>query len=174
MAPLPIDLRGGNGRGCARLCAGGTPALPGGLHPMRSSYQKDKIAGTFWWRLSLKEIHPSSCLFVFIRGSSSSPGLCQALCGRDARAPRKSSSHELVIPPGQMRRSTMAPLVVERGPSVFVCIRVHSWFVFIAGAVPGFVRAGRPRSQVGFQASSSFTTWAGSTPVSLASRPWWR
>jgi len=25
---------GGDGRGCARTCAGGTPALPGGLHPV--------------------------------------------------------------------------------------------------------------------------------------------
>ena len=29
-APLPVDPSGGDGRGCARHCAGGTPALPGG------------------------------------------------------------------------------------------------------------------------------------------------
>ena len=29
-APLPLETGGGGGRGCARTCAGGTPALPGG------------------------------------------------------------------------------------------------------------------------------------------------
>ena len=33
-APLPVDSGGGNGRSCGRICAGGTPALPGGLPPM--------------------------------------------------------------------------------------------------------------------------------------------
>ena len=28
-APLPVDSGGGDGRGCAKICAGGTPALPG-------------------------------------------------------------------------------------------------------------------------------------------------
>ena len=31
MAPLPVDPGGGDGRGCTRICAGGTPALPGGF-----------------------------------------------------------------------------------------------------------------------------------------------
>ncbi len=29
LAPLPVELSGGDGRGCANTCAGGTPALPG-------------------------------------------------------------------------------------------------------------------------------------------------
>ena len=58
---------GGDGRGCARLGAGGTPALPGSLHPMTSSHQGHRIAEAFWRRLSLKDVHLSSCLFVFIR-----------------------------------------------------------------------------------------------------------
>ena len=29
-APLPVDSGGGDGRSCGRICAGGTPALPGG------------------------------------------------------------------------------------------------------------------------------------------------
>ncbi len=33
MAPLPVDPSGGDGRGCAKNCAGGTPALPGGHRP---------------------------------------------------------------------------------------------------------------------------------------------
>ena len=74
MAPFPVDPSGGDGRGCARLGAGGTPALPGSLHPMTSSPQGHQIAEAFWCRLTLKEVHLSSvysCLFVFIRGSSS-------------------------------------------------------------------------------------------------------
>ena len=40
LAPLPVEPGGGDGRGCAKTCAGGTPALPGGLHPMTSSHQR--------------------------------------------------------------------------------------------------------------------------------------
>ena len=71
MAPLPVDPSGGDGRGCARLGAGGTPALPGSHHPMTSSHQGHKIAEAFWCRLSLKKVYLSSCSFVCIRGSSS-------------------------------------------------------------------------------------------------------
>ena len=72
MALFPLDPSERDSQGCARLCAGGTPALPGGLHP-----------------------------------------------------------NETVTPRGQKRRRTLVPLVVEGGPSVFVFIRVHSWFSFI-------------------------------------------
>ena len=65
-APLPVDSGGGDGRSCERICAGGTPALPGGLPPMTGSHQRDKSAEAFWRQLSLKEVHLSSCLFVFI------------------------------------------------------------------------------------------------------------
>ena len=71
MAPFPVDPSGGDGRGCARLGAGGTPALPGSRHPMTSSTQGHQIAEAFWCRLWLKEVHLYSCVFVFIRGSSS-------------------------------------------------------------------------------------------------------
>ena len=67
MAPFPVDPSGGDGPGCARLGAGGTPALPGSRHPMTSSPQGHKIAEVFWCRLPLKEVHLSSGLFVFIR-----------------------------------------------------------------------------------------------------------
>ena len=70
-APLPVDSGGGDGRSCGRICAGGTPALPGGLPPMTGSHQRDKSAEAFCRQLSLKEVHQSSCLFVFIGGSSS-------------------------------------------------------------------------------------------------------
>ena len=66
-APLPVDSGGGDGRSCGRICAGGTPALPSGLPPMTGSHQRDKSAETFWRQLSLKEVHLSSGLFVFIR-----------------------------------------------------------------------------------------------------------
>ena len=44
---------------------------------------------------------------------------------------RGTSSHDMVTPRGQNCRSTPGPLVFEGGPSLFVFIRVHSWFVFI-------------------------------------------
>ena len=59
-----------------RICAGGTPALPGGLPPMTGSHQRDKSAEAFWRPLSLKEVHQSWCLFVFIGGSSSLTNGC--------------------------------------------------------------------------------------------------
>ena len=34
---------------------------------MTSSHQGHKMAEVFWCRLPLKEVHLSSCLFVFIR-----------------------------------------------------------------------------------------------------------
>ena len=43
LAPLPVGLGGEDGRGCAKACAGGTPALPGGLHPLTSSQQSKTI-----------------------------------------------------------------------------------------------------------------------------------
>ena len=75
-APLPVDSGGGDGRSCGRICAGGTPALPGGLPPMTGSHQRDKSAEAFWRQLSLKEVHQSSCLFVSIGGSSSLTNGC--------------------------------------------------------------------------------------------------
>ena len=53
-APLPVDSGGGDGRSCGRICAGGTPALPGGLPPMTGSHQRDKSAEAFWRQLSLR------------------------------------------------------------------------------------------------------------------------
>ena len=61
-APLPVDSGEGGGRSCGRICAGGTPALPGGLPPMTGSHQRDKSAEAFWRQLSLKEVYLSSCL----------------------------------------------------------------------------------------------------------------
>ena len=75
-APLPVDSGEGDGRSCGRICAGGTPALPGGLPPMAWSHPRDKSAEAFWRQLSLKEVHLSWCLFVFIGGSSSLTNGC--------------------------------------------------------------------------------------------------
>ena len=38
LAPLPVEPGGGNDQGCGKTCAGGTPALPGRLHPLTSSH----------------------------------------------------------------------------------------------------------------------------------------
>ena len=58
--------------------------------------------------------------------------LYQDLYGRDARAPGGAFSHDVVTPTSQYCRSIRAPLVIEGAPSLFVPIRVHSWFVFIS------------------------------------------
>ena len=52
--------------------------------------------------------------------------------------------HE-VRPKQQSRRSSGAPLVEEGRPSVFVSIRVHSWFVFVNDWLfsPGMIRTAR-------------------------------
>ena len=36
MAPFRVNRSGGDRRSCARPCAGGTPALPGGRHSVTS------------------------------------------------------------------------------------------------------------------------------------------
>ena len=54
------------------------------------------------------------------------------LCGRDARAPGWASSHDAGISRSRYRRCIRAPLVIEGGPSLFVFIRVHSWFAFFS------------------------------------------
>ena len=61
------------------------------------------------------------------------PGCASLWCGRDARAPGWASSHDRVSPWEQNCRSLPVPGVVGGGLSVFVFIRVHSWFVFIEG-----------------------------------------
>ena len=57
--------------GAGGLVRAGRPRSRGGLHPMMSLHQGDKIAEAFGRRSSLNQVHLSSCLFVFIRGSSS-------------------------------------------------------------------------------------------------------
>ena len=43
---------------------------------MTGSHQRDKSAEAFWRQLSLKEVHQSSCLFVFIAETSSLTNGC--------------------------------------------------------------------------------------------------
>ena len=62
------------------------------------------------------------------------PRLCQALCGRDARAPRKPSSHDIVTPRAQVAEACWCRLSLKEvhlSSGLFVFIRVHSWFVFM-------------------------------------------
>ena len=84
-------------------------------------------AGTAWARP--KQSHG----VVAVRsGSRRWVRLYQDLCGRDARAPGWAFSPDVVTPTSQYCRSIRAPLVIEGAPSLFVPIRVHSWFVFIS------------------------------------------
>ena len=80
--------------------------LPAGTAAARPKESQGAAAGRFRWRRW--------------------PRLCQAWCGRDARAPGWASSHDLITPRVKNCRSILAPLVVEGGPSVFWSIRVHS------------------------------------------------
>ena len=72
-APLPIETGGGGWRGCARTCAGGTPALPGGL-PLSMGLAArggvPRLAGPHpcGWGRAVKLGGPSS-FFVSLRGS---------------------------------------------------------------------------------------------------------
>ena len=61
LAPLPVDPGGGDDRGCAKTCAGGTPALPGGLHPMTSSHQRRFIG---------LRVHQKTRLTIILKNST--------------------------------------------------------------------------------------------------------
>ena len=76
---VAFDPSGGEGQAGPGYGAGGTPALPGGLHPMTGSHQGGRVAGAFRCRLWLKEVRQYSCLFVFIRGSSLKTTACYFL-----------------------------------------------------------------------------------------------
>ena len=54
LAPAPVDPGGGNARGFAKTCAGGTPALPGGLHSLTPSQQSSFIGVFMYLRLVFK------------------------------------------------------------------------------------------------------------------------
>ena len=71
LAPLWVDPGTADGRGCARTCAGGTPALPGGLHPMTSSQQRRSIG-----------IRVYSCSFVVRLQQPSAVSSSNHLAGR--------------------------------------------------------------------------------------------
>ncbi len=65
-APLPVYPGGGDGHGCARTCAGGTPALPGGPQPMTSSQQRSSIGLCVcsWFVFNNhRQFHPQRILF---------------------------------------------------------------------------------------------------------------
>ena len=197
MVPFPVDPSGGDGRGCARLGAGGTPALPGSSHPMTSSHQGHQIAEAFWRPLSLKEGRLSSGLFVFIRVHSwfifinersavfprmihtAGPGPGSRANGSfpkgAGRLSEKSPArHPPTAPPGRHCLGARAsrPHPVPLAPAELQCDAAGSHPVGgnsigqaegepwrcsrliqvgeMAEAVPGLVRAGRPRSQQAF------------------------
>ena len=178
MAPFPVDPSEGDGRGCARHCAGGTPALPGSRHcaggtpalpgshhPMTPSHQEHKTADAFWHPLGLKQVHLSSGLFVSIRVHSC-PFVAH-LHERSAVFPRMIRA----APPGgpcpgaRASRPHAVPLAAAElrcnaaGSHPFCGNRIgraegepwrRSRLIQVgemAEAVPGLVRAGRPRSQ---------------------------
>ena len=75
-APLPVDPRRGDKRGCAgQWCGRDARAPEGGFIPWDrhtiGTRFGNKVADALWWRLLLCEVDSYSCKFVFIRGSSS-------------------------------------------------------------------------------------------------------
>ena len=166
MAPFPVDASGGDGRGCARLGAGGTPALPGSLHPMTSSPQGHKIAEAFWRPLWLKQVRLSSCLFVFIRvhswfvfineRSAVFPRMIRAAPpGRPCLGARASRPHPLPLAAAELQCDAAGSHPV--GGNSIGQAEGEPWRRFrliqvgeMAQAVPGLVRAGRPRSREAF------------------------
>ncbi len=58
LAPLPVDPGGGDGRGCGKNCAGGTPALPGGLYSMTSSNPRRSIRLRVYSSSLNNPVHP--------------------------------------------------------------------------------------------------------------------
>ena len=161
---------------------------------MTGSHQGDKSAEAFWRQLSLKEVHQSSCLFVFIGGSSSLTSDCFSsndLPRRGGRGPgsqangsfpkgtgRLSEKWPAGYPPPHHRDDThlgarasrphAVPWVAaqfpcdvaadrpaggnRRGPAEAEAGRRCRLFPVeeMGEAAGGFVRAGRPRSRVGF------------------------
>ena len=175
MAPFPVDPSGGDGRGCARHCAGGTPALPGSHHcaggtpalPGRELVhaQEHKIADAFGYRLSFKQVHLSSGLFVSIRVY-----LCPLvvrLHERSAVFPRmiRTAGREQPCPGARASRPHAVPLAAAElrcnatgshpaGGNRIGRAEGEPWrrsrliqVGEMAEAVPGLVRAGRPRSR---------------------------
>ena len=110
LAPLPVDSGGGDGRSCGRICAGGTPALPGGFHPMRSSHQGHTISEAFWYRLPL--------ILSTVRGSGScvgqSSGSSQACFPKGAADLFPGESGALQIAPALHRKDHPASRGSER------------------------------------------------------------
>ncbi len=157
-APFPVDPSGGDGRGCAGLGAGGTPALPGSHHPMTSSHQGHQIADAFWRRLWLKQVHLSSGLFVSIGGSSSLtisrfPRMIRtAPPGRPCLGARASRPHAVPLAAAELQCNAAGSHPAGGNSSGQAegepwrrsrLIQVGE----MAEAVPGLVRAGRPRSR---------------------------
>ena len=132
---------------------------------MTSSHQGHKIADALWRRLWLKQVHLSSGLFVFMRVYSC-PFVVR-LHQRSAVFPRmiRTAGRGRPCPGARASRPHAVPLVVAELPRGFAgshyvgsnrsgqaegepwrrsrLIQVEE----MAEAVPGLVRAGRPRSR---------------------------
>ena len=124
-APLPVDPSGGDGRGCGRHCAGGTPALPGGLHPPVSLSPGGR-AGYSCRNLSSCLSCASMCIHVQknidpLRRSR----LIQV--GGDGRGCARLGAGGTPALPGGGIGDVPCARSPEADPSVFRSIRVHSW-----------------------------------------------
>ena len=111
---------------------------------MTSSHSGHEIAEAFWFRLSLKEVHLSSCLFVFIRVHSwfvFSAGV----------PPASFSDRLFFLVPGLVRAGSAIIVRAGRGPkhftylkqsAVFPCFLFHSRMIrpVVGGGGPACLR----------------------------------
>ena len=63
MALLPVNPARGDAEAAPGFCAGGTPALPGGLHPMTSSHQRRSIGLSVYSCSFVVRLHQRSAVF---------------------------------------------------------------------------------------------------------------
>ena len=77
--PLPVEPGGEDGRGCARICAGGTPALPGGLHSVTSSQPRRSIGNCdcFWLVFNNRWQYLPRMIRTAVRGPATRELLCR-------------------------------------------------------------------------------------------------
>ena len=83
LGPLPVHPGRRNGRGYARICAGGTPALPGELDSVTSSQQRRSIGlCVYRWFVFSSERQISLCL---IRRAGRGPDLAEMQVWEETR-----------------------------------------------------------------------------------------
>ena len=134
---MPVDPGAGEGRSCARICAGGTPALPGGRHLDVIAFPPQGGSDTGTPYASLKITPP-------LRGSRREGGARSRAGGGQTRCPRR-------VPGAARAQPVRAPLSDYSGtgsralPAPAVNRRVR----LLTHASPSRFRLGRAAGETG-------------------------